>query len=273
MVDTMKRRLFFLVTFLSLSVGGISGLSQAHSAPAAFGFSNEPGNRILALEKIDQPNRITQAICGGTTFSVRFTAAQQAKENFDGRDTARQFGAHPGQVFAVNGSTVPSNSSCLLVSADFMRERRMLPVRSAGTGNVRDVPLACNARMKDVIAKAKKRRIKNCWRLALLSQAEVALVEFEMLGKDVLASMVLVDGEQLVFNDYPAEFNEVSTWRVDDGGKFDPNGFAILFALENSGKVEVGLEWTAFEGSNLFLLQSAGPKFKKLIHVYRYMSP
>lgn len=278
------------------------------AASATFGFTNETGNRIIALEGIEQPQNIFWAICDGKMIPIHYSGTQEGSEKFNGRDRAYQFQKRPGQVYNIVNSTTTGDASCLLASAEFMLERELINIQPPSPAKASEEPPICSAQQTSIISNAKNRTVKNCWKLAFLTTADVNLVEFEMVEKSALASLVLLphqlqpseqfnslyktnsptstmsfditsttvigDSEQPVFNDYPAEqVDETSMWRVDDEGTFCPQCFTILFAFNNSGKIELGVDWGAFEGSSLELIQTNGLIFKELINGYRYTSP
>lgn len=269
----MNRRYFLLAAAVFFSILIFIGRGTGFAATAVFGFSNEAGDRILTTEEVEEPDTINQVICGDNQpLPVRYLGPQAEGKGYSGRDTAREFESHPGQVFAVIGSTVSSDAwgaTCLLTSSDFLGQRKVLKVQSVQTD---DSYPKCDERAAKLIMDMKKRAVKNCWHLASLPGGEISVVEFERIGKNALASLVLEYQGKLIFNDYPAEYNEMSTWRADDGGQFGP-GFYILFAFEHGGNIELGLEWVGLEGSSLSLLQTDGSKFKELIQGYRYTSP
>ena len=283
-------------------------LPKLSMASATFGFSNEAGNRIIALENIEHPQNIVWAICDKKMIPVHYSGTQKGNDKFNGRDKAYQFQKRPGQVYNIVNSTTTGDASCLLASADFMLEREIINIQALSSAETSDELPICSARQADIISSAKNRTVKNCWKLASLPTAGIYVVEFEMTGKSALASLVLLphqlqtseqpislykthsptstisfditstavigDGEQPVFNDYPAEqVDETSVWRVDDEGTFCPQCFTILFAFKNSGQTEIGVDWGAFEGSSLELIQTDGLIFKELITGYRYTSP
>jgi len=59
------------------------------------------------------------------------------------------------------------------------------------------------------------------------------------MGKEALASVVVIIGDRLLFGDYVAEFHAEGEdlWRVDDGGKLSAEGFDIIFVVQRGEPV------------------------------------
>ncbi|MNI97403.1 hypothetical protein D3C73_1560490 [compost metagenome] len=92
----------------------------------------------------------------------------------------------------------------------------------------------------------------------------------------MLFSLVLREGNELSFMDYPAEIKDdaYSVWRVDDGGEVTPDMFSLLFAAKTANGLALGLEWWGAEGVNSFFLLQQGAGIKEMdIQYGRYTSP
>jgi hypothetical protein len=245
----MKMRFCLLILLvLGFSTSGIS-----LAASIVFGLPDESGGQIISVEQSDNPNQLSFAVCGDKKVSTEFL-----KTLDEGR-----------QVFKIKGQPVTKDSSCLLVGADFLSGRKILKVkhteRSYSSDGVINLP-SSDSKLIKTASEIKKRPIAHSWRLASLPNGSVDLIEFERRGKNLLASLVLNRDGRLTFDDYPAEDNEFSAWRVDDGGVFSPEGFFVLMAFEKAGQIELGLLWAGTETNNYQLLQESGPNFKEIIN-------
>jgi len=99
----------------------------------------------------------------------------------------------------------------------------------------------------------------------------VLIVVFEPEGDNVLMSIVLKEDSDLKFIDYPATYDGYSAWRVDDGGKIDPELFSILFTTPTKEGLLIVMGWAGAEGENtFFLLEKAGTLSKLPLEIYRY---
>jgi hypothetical protein len=107
---------------------------------------------------------------------------------------------------------------------------------------------------------------------------------------DLLAAIVLNIGGELLIHELPAKYDQTNGagWRVGDQGHlFDyaqnpsfldwqvVNVFLPIFALRNeaTGVIELGIQWTGYEGLSLMLLSSSGGKLQEVANGYRYTYP
>jgi len=67
----------------------------------------------------------------------------------------------------------------------------------------------------------------------------IYLMEFSRKKDSALASLVLVYNENYTYYDFPALYNEQSTWRVDDGGEFWLDGIEVLAVFKQGEIVEL----------------------------------
>ncbi|WP_150275963.1 hypothetical protein [Paenibacillus tepidiphilus] len=245
-----------------------------------FGFADSTGVRILATwanekEDAERLGRIDTAIgSNGLALPVKPEGWQPGTDNSNGRDLALNLENLPGQLFTVeNGGAVPDDTYMLVNSAEF-NLAALLPIQPAGPEGERID--AGSAAMRSIAA-AKQREIQAAWKLASLPEERpLYLVQFVREDKSMLFSLVVQDGKDLIFMDYPAviQDNEYSVWRVDDGGEVLPQMFSLLFAAETIDGLLLGVNWRGAEGINSFLLVQEGQKFKELEPAYsRYTSP
>jgi len=102
------------------------------------------------------------------------------------------------------------------------------------------------------------------------------LAEFARTGKDALASVVLMEGEHVLFGDYPATFrgDGDDLWRVDDGGLLSAEGFQVVLVARRGERYAVGVSWAGTEGRSPVLFASGGGNvFQRVIEDYWYQAP
>ncbi|WP_151734864.1 hypothetical protein [Paenibacillus tengchongensis] len=244
-----------------------------------FGFADAAGTRILVPQPEEDHaeglKRLDTAIgSSGRTLSVKLEQWQPGTGNSNGRDLALNLANIPGYLFIVDGGgAVPDDTYALVDSSAFSLEA-LLPIRPSGMDGERLDAEDSTARS---IAAAKGRDIHAAWKLADLGEDRTFyLVQFVRQDKDMLFSLALQAGEDLIFMDYSAviQDNEYSVWRVDDGGEVHPQMFSLLFAARTPDGILLAVNWRGAEGINSFLLKQEGTVFKELEAGYsRYTSP
>jgi hypothetical protein len=132
-----------------------------------------------------------------------------------------------------------------------------------------------DAAAKEEIEKIKGRKVKSSWEIGVVGlEKTIYLILFERENDDMLASIVMKTPRKFVFKDYPAKYNESSTWRVDDGGSIYPDLFSILFASQTESGIVLGIKWAGAEGEVTTIFVENGDKFEDLnIGTSRYTSP
>lgn len=237
-----------------------------------FGFTNGAGSLLLipstepAAEDIAAINKAIGE--NGNILTVKYLKAQKRNEMDNGRFTAQNFDNLEGQVFEVLQGTAKGNETYYLVDDS---EFNMRAVLESYEGSHMEIDEAS----KEDIERIKKRKLQASWEIGKIKpDASVFLLMFEREGDSMLASIVMKTTEGMIFKDYPAKYDESSTWRVDDGGAVYPEMFRILFAAKSEDGILLGLKWTAFEGENTVLLKEKDGIFEDMdIEAFRYMSP
>jgi hypothetical protein len=267
------RSLLFAVCLWS--VISMAAAAQVKEPPAVsdayggFGLPDQQGARLLLMPDLARADLLKAALCaGGRKVPVEFERRQGQNAN-NGRQTTRNFDRLAGSVFAIVGSKIDPETPCFLASETLLTGSTVLSIAvPRGTD-------ACAQRSR--FATERNRPVINCWPLAGLGvDKQVALLEFERRGRNALAALVLVDGTRSVFLDYPAEYKSEgeSLWRVDDDGKFSPDGFKVICALRRGNVYTIGTGWDGAEGKLLQLWTSdAQDRFTKVLNDYWYHAP
>lgn len=252
---------------------------EADKLQNTFGFADTEGQHILVTREDDSEieNMISLNTAlgnNGQTLAVTFERWQPGGENSTGRESAHNFANLQGYVYKVDGgSAAPDETYYLANSAEF-KMQALLTVHPAQSDRAK---LNADEAARKRIAAAKQREVKAAWKLADLPPGRgLYLVQFVRQDNNMLFSLIVEDGGQLMFMDYPAviQGDEYSVWRVDDGGEVMPEMFSLLFAAETENGLLLGLNWWGAEGVNSFFLSQDGDSFKELdIHYGRYTSP
>jgi len=236
-----------------------------------FGFTNETGEFIISIEtsEADRDMKFINKAIGenGNMLSLKYVRHQQRNEKDNGRQTAGNFDNISGDVFEVVEGKAEGNETYYLVNDKEFNTGSVLGSQAGDQSSIDD-------EAKKEIEKTKNRRIEDSWEIGRIeSDIKLYLVLFERQGDDMLACVVMKTPVKIVYKDYPAKYNESSTWRVDDGGNIYPDLFSILFSARTEEGVLLGLKWAAAEGENTFLLVENGNEFEVNIETGRYMSP
>ncbi|RUS48950.1 hypothetical protein [Cohnella sp. AR92] len=245
----------------------------------AFGFANESGDRLIALQdgegvKLADPERFAEAIGhNGEKVEIELVGWQDANDQDTNRQTMYNFDNMAGYVYrAKDGKLIP-NKSYLLVKDGVVGERSLTELKStideqSSSGDYLPVDAGTIARIEAI----KKRKIAQSRLLSESDKEKVALFVFERQGDDMLASIAYVSGDKVLFKDFPAVYQENGTWRVD--GADDPGLFEVLFLAHSDEGVLLGMSWGAPEGENLFVLREADGKLQDTdLQNGRYWAP
>ena len=236
--------------------------------PILFGFFDRGGNRLLSLGPTD-------AVFGWTEPQVVFATNQQRAALYDmlqqkspgssNRHTAGNFDRLSGHRLTIAG-TGPANQSALLVSNAFFADRR-LPELAEPTAGADD-----NDRRR--METLRQRPLQQIWPLLQTANGvRLHLVLFQPIGDQVLASLALVLPDRILWRDFPASYNPISTWRVDDGGRIEPQQFRILYLGQKQQQWEIAYEFIGAEGSNLEFIREKQHQFESVSRASRYMAP
>lgn len=245
-----------------------------------FGFANADGSQIIVTGQeagLETSLSEYDHIIGeaGKTYGVRFAKWQTGSDQSSGRETANNFTNLEGYVFDVlDGKAAPNETYYVVKKQDFDLESllEITPPAQKGT----DAELEAEETLKENISLMRDRDVTQIWTLAGIgSERKLYLVRFADKGKDRLFSIALFNGENFLFRDYPAVAeDDISVWRVDDGGEVSPDMFPLLLAAETKQGLLLGMSWWGAEGVNSFFLLEDGENLGELDIKYgRYTSP
>lgn len=229
-----------------------------------FGFSNENGDKILAFEENINAENLTQTIDNeGKITPITFEISQKGNENGVNL-VPTNFKNCAGKVFSVTNKKVNTDLSCVIFNDTFLRNHSLVPFKTLAQ------PTQIDKANKNKITTERKRKIKEAWKIAELGTESAYIVIFEPKKDSVLASLV-IGGTSYIYRDYPAKYDEGSTWRVDDGGEFPNDAIKILAVFRNqAGELEIITEWAGAEGANIEYAKANKNTFETIREASRY---
>lgn len=253
---------------------------NTESLSPLFAFADEEGTRLMALtDGMEEPDAVKEGTLdnyrlaigegGRQALRIRYEKHQARSEQDNGRQAAYNFDNMEGDIYAIEEGKATPNESYYLVTEEQFDVRALIPLKPSA-----DLELPDDAAQK--IAEAKGRAIEHGWLLAHAQDGRrIYVIEFQRQGEDMLASLVWEEDNRLLWMDYPAAYDENSTWRVDDGGEISPDMFRFLFAARGADDgIVLGVQWLGAEGENLTVLRSSGDRFEETgISGGRYLSP
>lgn len=264
----------FLAVHALLVLFGLSCLNSPVRAaapaeePIRFGFFDRGGNRLLSLGPVDAAFDWTEpqvVFATNQRRSAIYDMLQQKSPGSSNRHTAGNFDRLSGHRLTIAG-TGPANQSALLVSNAFFADRR-LPELAEPAAGADD-----NDRRR--METLRQRPLQQIWPLLQTANGvRLHLVLFQPIGDQVLASLALVLPDRILWRDFPASYNPISTWRVDDGGRIEPQQFRILYLGQKQQQWEIAYEFIGAEGSLLEFIREQPLGFEAVSRTSRYMSP
>jgi predicted RND superfamily exporter protein len=237
-----------------------------------FGFTNETGKLIISIETdemkkdIDSVNKAIGE--NGNILSIKYVKSQLRNDNDNGRQTYGNFDNLEGDIFEVVEGKANIDETYYLVSDKEFNIRSILASQDGDQTEIDD-------ESKIEIERTKNRKIQSSWEIGKInSDIKIYLILFERQNDDMLASIIMKTTSKIAYIDYPAKYDEGSTWRAEDCGEIAPWMFSILFAAKAEDGIIIGIKWFAPEGESTYLLKENGNVLEELdIGTGRYMVP
>jgi len=248
--------------------------------PMAFGFAEAGGRRLIyntdECEKMEEdgfdPAIYSLAIGPyGEIVSITYENVQEETAQNNNRDNADNFSNLPGFLYSPTDTRLTKNKTYVLAAAGPLVDMLVAMSPPGWKGNT---PLMAEETIESITS-FKGRGVEWGKVLANTKKDEglIGLVLFERQGNDMLFSIVYMDETKTLFWDCPAEYDEVSTWRIDTGdgpGLLEP----LLLARFEEGLLLM-LTWGSAEGESILLLCEEDGAFieTKEVSYGRYWSP
>lgn len=233
-----------------------------------FAFLNEKKDSLVSLavenEKI-KPEVATHAIIGDQITPIDFLGKKPESESSNGRQTSNNFSNNGGAFFSIK-EQIKEGDFALLVNQNFIDDNQILPFKK--------IDKETNEQIKIKLAKQYHRKISQSSTVAELdNEAQINLTLFEIKNDSALAVLSYLHNDQLITLDFPAKYDEMSTWRVDDGGVFDFENLQILSIFSSDKSIKIATVFWGAEGYNLNFYESADIVFKSIAEAYGYSAP
>jgi hypothetical protein len=247
-------------------------LPRATSELGSFALPDERGARLIAMPEMPDAIRVRKAVCSdGSSVPVRYERRQVEREGANGRQSPKNFDRLAGDVFRVLRGRVGAGAACFLAGPGWISGASVVP------GKVPPTNSPCEAGIAARISASRNRAVVTCFSLGRIDrERRVLLAEYERIGGNALASVILTDRDRLLFADYPATFRRdgQDLWRVDDGGKLSAEAFQVVFVAQKGRQCALGVSWAGSEGLSLAVFLSGdGILMNRVIDDYWYQMP
>ncbi len=250
--------------------------------PPKFALAAPDGSQVILLygeegralmEKASL--RFTHCIFDGVLRPVVYEEYQEQGAEWNGRETGRYFGDLGGFLFRVEGNPLSissedfAGSDALLVDDEYSKAAGIVPLKKK--------PAKVSPDLRKEFEKRYGRTLKALVRIAGGADSGVAVyaMEFKPRGKSALGVVALVAPEGTYCLDFPADYNEQSTWNVDDEGNFYPESYSVGSLMKLADGYEFTLHKPAAESASSRLMVTKGGKLVEQAgsSSYRYISP
>ena len=237
--------------------------------PPVYVLSDQYGERFLLQTYFDdgetpQPNdslkNYKYIIYDGKYYTVSFKGVQLGdKEKNSGRDTYYNFDNLSGWLYEMQEGKLLENpeneydaiwDAVLLVDENYKNTSTILDLKNRENGMTKVVALSDDLQ-KAFENKYGRTIMTSCASAVFGDNSEYQLVnvQFKNKGDEALGVTAIVEnGEIKAVKEFPATYNETSTWRVDDGGEFY-GLWANLIAMED-GTLTIYTSNSGEESSN-----------------------
>ncbi|MGY5254671.1 hypothetical protein [Sphingobacterium spiritivorum] len=237
----------------------------------AFGFLDSLGKHILTLEQDSLPHPEQYDLVlndQGKGFPVQYKGFQKSTDGDNGRQTADNFDKSAGFLYQLKENKLTSSATAvILTDKAFLSSRKVLipyAAKDAGT-----MPAAVQKLVTE-----KNRKVKNFKNIAQIDEKTlISIVEFEVKNDSALAVLVYSTPGKTITQEYKAKYDDMSTWRVDDGGDFNMDYIDILYAFVYKDNIELVFSDMGAEGYNVTYLKENTGAFVVAKESYGYSAP
>ncbi len=267
--------------------------APAEAMKPVFLLSDQFGTRFLLQESFndgEQPKpkvgleNYKYVIYDGKYYPVTFKGVQMGdNENDSGRDTYYNFENLSGWIYEMQQGRLLENpeneydaiwSAVLLVDENYKNAANILALKNRENGRAKVVGLS--EELNKAFAEKYGRKVVSSCASAVFgdnSEYQLVNVQFETKGTDALGVTALVEnGVIKAVKEFPATYDETSTWRVDDEGEF-AGLWSDLVVMEN-GVLTLYTCSSGAEGANYQNYVIDGDKFVEgEVEAYFYEAP
>lgn len=241
---------------------------DTNQAFITFAFLNENKDSLVSLPVEDEkikPELATHAIIENKVIPIIFSNTKLESQTSNGRQTSHNFANNGGSFFTFK-EPVKQGDFALLVNQDFIDHNKVMPFIEKDKKT--EEPTI------SILSKKYNRKIAKSATIAELEdQSQIILTLFEVKNDSALAVLSYLHHDQLITLDFPAKYDEMSTWRVDDGGIFDFENLQVLSVFQSDKSIKIATVFWGAEGYNLNLYESTDGVFKSIAEAYGYSAP
>ena len=235
----------------------------------AFGFGDLDGDSVILMNKPDglKGEDYDFGFTSKGKIDLKFLKSQKVSEDDNGRQNAYNFKNLKGEVYKVENNTAPLFETVMFASKEFVFKRKHLQ---------KSTPYDSRELSKEQLKTIETDKGWSILKTGMMSsyqEGSLYFVEFDKQKDSVLVSIVWVSDEGNCYLDFPAEYNEMSTWRVDDGGVFDIDYYNIISVFKGDQGIEILTDWVGFEGSSVHYYVAHEGKFESVTNAYFYSAP
>jgi hypothetical protein len=237
---------------------------------AFFGFTDSSGELVILHDtgSVQVPSTLFAVSPEGDLTEAGLVRVSGGSPENSHRDTEANFDNLPGAVYRLEGGPLPAGTTVLLADRAFLQGREVLAVsdgyREPAGGDI-----------EAAIEEARGLGVRESWVIATVDGGiPVVLVGFEPGDSSSMAGLAAVGDAGTIMRDLEgAAPNDVSVWRVDDGGLLHPEDFRVIAAFSAPAGLEIAFTWAGFEGELGSLLAESGGEFVEVLDGYRYWAP
>lgn len=245
-----------------------------------FAFGDESGKRLITLGYengvvLSNPEAFNLAIGNnGEIYHIKFVKQQQANSMDTLRQTIYNFDNMAGYIFEAVEGKFALNKTYLLAMDSKLNRNAFIQLIS--TRDMESKTTSYKQAGLETIKKVEEIKNRKVTKSSLISKTvdntQICLFVFERKEDDMLASIAYINEDKVIFRDYPAKYDELSTWRVDAGD--EPGLFEVLFLAKSDEGLLLGITWAGPEGENIFVLKEKEGVFEETDLISgRYWAP
>jgi len=240
--------------------GGMENMDITNLPQVEFGYANADGSKIIVLydHKFKDNSLFTyfKYAVGenGKVYEIEYDTYQERGAEDSGRQTARNFANQQGCVYKFMHMNAIQNQTYMLLTQGINDEGIFFLEN-------KDAILAAYSReLMEKCAILANRKVKNSWLLSEYREGyRVSVIEFESIGKELLAWLVLDSDDSIMYCEMPAKLSEdgYTGWQYGDCGELTGNFDNIIYTIDiictiqKQQEIIVYLSWYDEEGETI----------------------
>jgi len=224
------------------------------------GYSNIKGDKLIVLYNHEVKDNKTLTNFkyavgnNGEVYLIKYLLYQEGSENNNNRQTANNFNNQEGCIYEViDASLIPDGTYILLCEEDY-KEFSIFKVSENSVKNSSSNEL--NLRLEELA----NRELKNRWIYSEYQNGLIlSIIEFESIGKDLLAWIMIEYNEMIKYYEFPATLsdNGYTGWKMGDCGNLNQynNSIDIICTIQNNQNIFVYFSWFSDESETIHVIE------------------